>query len=113
MSAYVNLSTFAISIDAAGNSEARPLPFLFANDPVILAGDSLVSSPAPSLTQKPDNGEPDLTLGVPSRSGTTWTVEASVTGGIPGNRVLVCCLANTTQGNKLLAQVLVVLTGPG
>lgn len=107
-------STIVLNIDATGTSEARPAPFSFANDPLIKAGDTL-SSTTPNLSTVTPEGQPALTYGTLSLSGTTWTCEVSVadTNAKPGSAYTACCRATTTGGYTVEAFIPIVIAGVG
>ena len=106
--------TIVLNIDATGTSEARPAPFSFANDPLIKAGDTL-SSTTPNISTVTPKGQPALTYGVASLSGSTWTCEVSVadTSAEPGSAYTACCRATTSGGYTVEAFIPIVIAGVG
>lgn len=101
----------SLAIASDGNAANVPILFNFAANSVIAGGDTIVSSPAPVLSQIRPNNNPDLTLTLGAITGTSVTVQVSVAGGYGGQDYDVSCEAHTEAGNTVVLTCVLSTTG--
>lgn len=96
-----------LALDLAGVSESRGAAWDYKNFPEIVAGDSILSSPAPVIVSLPTS--PALTFSGISVSGTQVQALVSVIGGIVNTMYQTSCRVQTANGRTLVNDNLNIL----
>lgn len=99
-----------LPVDADGVAVNRPVTFSFLANPIINAGDTILSFPAPDISQYAPGELPRLTLTLRAVVSPKVGIQMSVTDGQVGSTYWIACRAQTAQGNTFIQYVQVILT---